>query len=408
MTHAARFDVAIAGGGPAAWMAAVACAEAGLAVALVSADAEPEWPNTYGVWADDLASCGLADFAARTFERVVVHGTAERQLNRAYAVVDNRALAMALGDRARRSGVVVVQGRVAGVAHGTVGSTVAVTAPWKTVEAFVAVDATGGGLTGQTATDGFWQVAYGRTIEASPNLPANTFIMMDGRLPAGAFSADRPPTFLYGFDRGDGTWFVEQTVLTARTPPDRRALHAGLAARLADIGVAAAPAGANDHVEHVRIPMAVAVPPAGRLIRIGASGGAIHPATGYSFITGIRQGPVLARALAGALQRRATPPSASAAVWNALWSPSQRRARALLTYTHNALARFDQRDFAEFLDVFFALPPEEWSRFLAGPHDGREQTVRAVASTMRHMFAAASPTLRRKLVGGSDRFTPSQ
>jgi lycopene cyclase-like protein len=162
-------------------------------------------------------------------------------------------------------------------------------------------------------------------------------------------------------------------------------------------------AGRSDHIEHVRIPMAVAVPPVGRLVRIGASGGAIHPATGYSFITGVRQGPALARSLAGALERRATPVSASAAVWNALWSPAQRRARALLAYSHNALARFDQRDFAEFLDAFFALPADEWSSFLAGPLDGREQTVASVSTTMRHLFTAVSPALRRKLLGGRER-----
>jgi lycopene beta-cyclase len=411
MTHPVargRFDVAIAGGGPAAWMAAVACSDLGLTVALVTAEVEPVWPNTYGVWADDLADCGFEDFAARTFERVVVHGTAERQLSRSYAVVDNAALAARLADRAQRNGVVVIEGRVAGVAHGTLGSTLAVTSPWTAVEAVVAVDATGGGLTGQTVTNGFWQVAYGRVIDASPHLPADTFVMMDGRVPTGTSSADRPPTFLYGFDRGDGTWFVEQTVLTTRNPPDPVSLATGLASRLSDLGITAAPADRNAYVEHVRIPMRVTVPSAGRLVRIGASGGAIHPATGYSFITGLRHGPALARSLSGALERRATPISASDAVWNALWSPAQRRVRSLLSYTHNALARFDQRDFAEFLDVFFALPPDEWSRFLAGPLDGREQSVTSVAATMRHMFAAASPTLRRRLIGGRDRVRPQQ
>jgi lycopene beta-cyclase len=387
-----RFDVAIAGGGPVGWATAVACAERGMTVVLVSPDGEPTWANTYGLWADDLAAAGLVDYAACSFSRVLVGGRVERIVDRGYALVDNDRLAASLVARAKAAGVKTVVGRVAGVAHNLGGCRMAVTAPWQTVEAVVAIDATGSGIGLDRVRTPSWQWAYGRRI-VTDVLPysRDTFVLMDGRGPAD----DRPATFLYAFDYGDGTWFVEQTVLaTTRDVPEAE-LAAGLDRRLRALGVT--PVYADDHIERVRIPMGRPVPAADLLVRVGAAGGAIHPGTGYSLGTGIRQANTVAVALAGAFDRRATPVSAAALAWAALWPPGRRRARALLRYGHGSLTRFDQAQFRDFLDGFFALERHDWAGYLAGPLDANALSTREVAAVMARLYRGATPALRKAL-----------
>jgi lycopene beta-cyclase len=392
MTAIRRFDVAIAGGGPVAWATAVACAERGLTVVVVSPEAEPVWKNTYGLWADDLEAVGLTAFALRSFNRVVVGGNIERRIDRGYALVDNDRLAASLLARAHAAGVATVVGRVAGVAHDLDGCRVAVTSPWCSVVAVVAIDATGSGLGLRRGRMQSCQLAYGRRI-VSDKMPyaRDTFVLMDARGPA----SNRPATFLYAFDCGDGTWFVEQTVLATTGEVAEADLANGLEQRLVAMGVT--PNYADDVIERVRIPMGRAVPKPSLLVRVGAAGGAIHPGTGYSLGTGLRQASIVASALTGAFDRGATPVSTAVLAWAAVWSPGRRRARALLRFGHGALTRFDQEQFREFLDAFFALDRHDWSGYLAGPLDAHALSPREVAAVMTRLYRTATPALRSAL-----------
>ena len=82
-------DVVVVGDGPAGLAAAAACADRGLRVAVVGTAAG--WPNTYGVWADELEPLALPpDVLAARWERVTVStgvGPPHR-LGRAYGLVD--------------------------------------------------------------------------------------------------------------------------------------------------------------------------------------------------------------------------------------------------------------------------------------------------------------------------------
>ena len=53
-------DVLVLGGGPAALCMAAALADQGLSVALLAAhDLRQPWPNTYGIWGEELDALGL-------------------------------------------------------------------------------------------------------------------------------------------------------------------------------------------------------------------------------------------------------------------------------------------------------------------------------------------------------------
>ena len=99
-------DVAVVGGGPAAWAVAAACGRAGLAVTLVTPSAAPAWPANYAAWADELDLDDLGPAVVRrgwSAVRVVAGPTGERTLRRPYVLLDNAALAAALTSRDRKS-----------------------------------------------------------------------------------------------------------------------------------------------------------------------------------------------------------------------------------------------------------------------------------------------------------------
>lgn len=394
-------DVIVAGGGPVGWAAAVALREAGLDVVLLTPDREPSWLNNYGVWGDDAAAVGIADVTRYRFDAVGVHGRRAHHVARSYAIVDNAALADRMVSRGSRSRLRVVEGLVAGAHHDHEGTTVTVTAPWIVLRARLLVDATGRGLSApaKPVARG-WQSAYGVVVpvdrwpgnwESGASTAMPSFVLMDGR----GSSDTEPPTFCYGYDRGDGSWFLEETVLTARTVVDSDVLKMRLRARLAAAHLDPTMLDKADQstVEVVRIPMGGSVPPAGPIVRVGAAGGAINPATGYSLTVGLGQVPVMVSSMVAAFDRKATNRSTALAVNDAIWPPERRRGRLLTQMGHAALLSFDQANLQEFLDAFFDLSDEDRNAYQSGTAGGRE-----VARVMTHLFRSASPSLRARLV----------
>jgi lycopene beta-cyclase len=153
----------------------------------------------------------------------------------------------------------------------------------------------------------------------------------------------------------------------------------------------------TDAEELVRIPMGRPLPDRGRVIGMGAAGGLVHPATGYSVAASLRAARRLGPALADAVLVRGTTPSALAELGHrAVWPAPAERARALYSFGLEAVLGFDQGECRAFFDAFFDLPEPRWRGYLAGT-DGPGE----VARTMRALFAAVPPPLRRKLARGN-------
>ena len=71
MTKNLPVDVLVVGSGPAGLAAAAHLGEAGLRVVGVSPDPDAPWPNTYGVWVDEVAPLGYAPFLAHVWNDTV-------------------------------------------------------------------------------------------------------------------------------------------------------------------------------------------------------------------------------------------------------------------------------------------------------------------------------------------------
>ena len=83
-------DVLVAGGGPAGWAVAAACARLGLVTELVDLAPDRPWRATYGSWRAELPSdIDPAVAAAGQGEAI---GTTTHQLGWEYVVLNNTAL----------------------------------------------------------------------------------------------------------------------------------------------------------------------------------------------------------------------------------------------------------------------------------------------------------------------------
>lgn len=414
MSAARRADVAVVGGGPAAWAAAAACAQAGRHVTLLAPDPEAAWSATYGVWLDELEGVELADprpadaaapnrsaggpsgsIVARRWDVAqVVTAGGTRHLARPYGVLDNAALADRLRGRAAAHGVTVVRGEAAGCAPGPGGATV-VTRTGVAIDATVVVDATGAPpALVRAPRPPAWQVAHGVVARGVTGVvePGSCLLMDWTPVPG---EPDPQPSFLYALDLGDGRTLLEETVLAAVRPLSSAVLARRLARRLSERGVTVVD---PERVETVRIPMGLVAPRPQGVVGFGAAGGLVHPATGYSVAASLRAAPRLAAALAGAGHRRAVPAAAVAAGWDAVWPADRRRARELENFGLRAVLRMDQATSGAFFAAFFALPAPLWSGYLSGTLPARE-----VAGLMARLFRAAPWSLRRRLAGGDPR-----
>ncbi len=70
------YDAAVIGAGPAGLAAAAALSQSGLRVLGLAPGQQMDgtpwtapWPNTYGIWADDLERLGLGHFLAQALDR---------------------------------------------------------------------------------------------------------------------------------------------------------------------------------------------------------------------------------------------------------------------------------------------------------------------------------------------------
>ena len=338
-------DVLVAGGGPAGWALASACARSGLRVTLVAATSS--WPATYGMWLDETSVLP----AGSRWVSAPVRGLARR-----YAVLDNDSVLAACA----HPGIEVVKARVAAMT-----ATEATLTDGAVLKAGMVFDATGVlGARGRVE-----QTAYGVIVRAS----LAEAVFMDWRQPPGF---GEPATFLYAVPVPGGRVLFEETCLARRPGLEFAELRERLHARLGPL---------DGPVERVRFP--VDVPPPSRsargAIRFGAAGGLVHPATGFSLADTFRLAPAVASAVRGGPR----------AVRRALWPARARLVYRLRRRGLATLLSLTAAEHEEFFDLFFALPDRLRRAYLAGRAD-----LAGTAAAMAVMFAHAPAHLRRKMV----------
>ncbi|MFB6351005.1 MAG: lycopene cyclase family protein [Bradymonadaceae bacterium] len=398
-TETPTYDVLVVGAGPAGLAATAALAERGLRVGSLSPSHPPDWPNTYGIWRDELERAGLTRAAARTWSRATVALPADRirQLDRTYALIDNRRLRETFRDRAARHGVDWRKGIVDEITRECNDGPVHLhTRSGETLSGRLAVDATG--HRSPSGTDAGYQVAVGVVIPTDETDEADeTMTLMDFRRPDGTPEVDPsdPPTFLYTMELGEGRRLYEETVLVSRPNLSFQPLEARLRRRLRARGVA-------DReildLEHVVIPMGRPLPdlePNRGLLPFGAAAEMVHPATGYMVGRTLLAAEPMADAVADTLRRRSESGACPAAVragWQAIWPRDLVRTRHLLTFGMEALLAMDARQTHAFFDTFFSLPRADWCHYLSG-RAGPARTARI----MTRVFSRASLSMKAHL-----------
>ena len=403
-------QVVVIGCGPGGMLAAAACADAGLPVLVVAPDLDVVWPNRYGVFCDELESVGLGHVLAERWPDVAIEldldasGAPLRTLQRPYARVDGDKLRE---DCWRRVHLAGGQGR-----RGQVASIETLSASTDTGEpalrchlqdgtalaAWVVIDARGAAGANAEAEPSVeaWQAAWGELATAegpgAAALAEGPMVLMGWSPPDAASRADwlAQPSFLYAQPLGDGRVFVEETVLSARTPLSFDQLRDRLARRMARMGVQLRQV---EHVERCLLPMLMQPAPASAgVLPWGARAGAIHPATGYLVGYLAQQAPRLAASLVASARAGSSGVQAAIAAQSSLCPPEMLHRDTLLRFGGELLVDMDGPAIVRFFAAFFALTPTQGAVLLS-----RRGGVRALAMTMLRVFWAAPASIQQRL-----------
>ena len=403
-------DVLVVGAGPAALAIAAELAEQGLAVAVLAAsDCRDPWPNTYGIWGDEVDGLGLSHLLEYRWSYTCSYfgsgssdpadpANSPTRHGRDYGLFDKNRLQQFWLERCEAAGVQWLRGHAQELSYGSGRSQVS-TASGEVLEARLVLDASGhkavfvhrperGPVAGQAAYG-----VVGRFT--APPVQPGQFVLMDYRADhLSEAERQEPPTFLYAMDLGQGRFFVEETSLALAPPVPYATLKRRLERRLAHRGVAIEQV---EHEEFCLFPMNLPLPDLDQpVLAFGGAAAMVHPASGYLVGALLRRAPVLAAAVAARLRAEpaATSAELAAAGWQALWPPELRRKHALYQFGLEKLMRFSEPQLRSHFTSFFSLPSAQWYGFLTNTLSLGELLAAMVA-----LFATAPWRVRWGLMG---------
>ncbi len=364
------------GAGPAALCIVAELVERGIAVtALASHTPDQPWPNTYGIWAEELESLGMASLLAHRWTNTVsyfgdgLNNEGQRAIkhNFDYGLFDQDALQKSLLSRCKELSWNVETAQKIEV-HGA--ETEVICCSGNSYLARVVIDASGHRSRfikrpnhGPVAE----QAAYGVVGRfTSPPVEDGQFVLMDFRPDhLSDHEKKQPPSFLYAMDFGEGVFFVEETSLACYPPYSSEKLKERLISRLSHRGVAIKEVL---HEEHCLFPMNLPLPDRDQsILAFGGAASMVHPASGYMVGALLRRAPALANQLALALAAEPSLDSKEIAQagWKVLWSSELVQRHRLYQFGLKRLMSFDESLLRSFFATFFRLPKKEWSGFLA-------------------------------------------
>ena len=403
-------DVLVVGAGPAALAIAAELAERQLAVAVLAAtDPRDPWPNTYGIWGDEVDALGLGHLLEHRWSHTCSYfgpgssdpadpANSPTRHGRDYGLFDKTRLQQFWLERCEAAGVQWLRGLAQELS--LVGGRSRLTClDGAVIEARLVVDATGHKAVFVQRPDRgpvAGQAAYGVVGRFSaPPVEPGQFVLMDYRADH-LTEAERqePPTFLYAMDLGGGRFFVEETSLALAPPVPYAVLQQRLERRLAHRGVAIKQV---EHEEFCLFPMNLPLPDLEQpVLGFGGAAAMVHPASGYMVGALLRRAPVVASAVEAALAADLEAPSAALARagWQALWPLELRRKHALYQFGLEKLMRFSEPQLRAHFATFFSLPEAQWYGFLANT-----ATLPELLVAMVQLFATAPWSVKAGLMG---------
>ncbi len=397
------------GAGPAALCIVAELVEQGLTVKALAAHAPNQpWPNTYGIWAEEVESLGMASLLGHRWSNTVsyfgngvdIEGLAPVQHQFDYGLFDQEALQGAL---LLRCGDVSWLIETAKKIRFLGSKTEVVCTSGNVYRARVVIDAIGHKSTfirrpnhGPVAQ----QAAYGVVGRfTSPPVENGQFVLMDFRPDHLSDSElEEPPSFLYAMDFGKGVFFVEETSLACAPPLSWNNLRRRLYARLSNRGIQVKEVL---HEEHCLFPMNLPLPDRNQsLLAFGGSASMVHPASGYMVGALLRRAPTLAKQLAKAIAIEPALDSEALAKkgWQVLWTPELVQRHRLYQFGLERLMSFDESRLRNFFATFFRLPREDWSGFLANT-----LPLSRLVLVMLRLFAMSNWKVRIGMVLGASK-----
>ncbi|MBW4484658.1 MAG: lycopene cyclase family protein [Tildeniella torsiva UHER 1998/13D] len=387
-------DVLVIGSGPAGLSLVAALAEVGLAVqGLALDDPTHPWPNTYGIWVDELEDVGLVQFLDHRWKDCLVQvNSGPVPLHREYGLLSKDRLQAHWLTQAEQHRVTWHRGKVVRLEHGPTHTQVT-TASGEMLAARLVVDATGHQaalVRRPEAPELSFQSAYGIVGRFSqPPIAPQQMVLMDFRNDyLSPEQRQEPPTFLYAMDLGDGVHFVEETSLAHHPAISMEVLAQRLHQRLRHRGIEVEDI---HHVERCLFPMNQPLPDfTQRVVGFGGAASMVHPASGYMVGALLRRGPGLAEAIAAALSSsQTTPAEVASQAWRALWPADRVRKHYLYLFGLENLMAFDAPQLHQFFDTFFNLPTDDWAGFLAD-----NLSLPEVVQAMLGLFGRAPNSVR--------------
>ena len=399
-------DVLVLGGGPAALCIASELNQRGVAVAGIAPDpVDDPWPNTYGIWADELKMVGLEHLLEHRWSDTVSYfgdggSTAQDQSHTHgidYGLFDRAALQRYWLERA--DGVVWHQDTAERVElNGAITSVSC--GSGTTLQARLVIDASGSRTPHIRRPDQgpvAGQAAYGVVGRFSkPPIEPGRFVLMDYRCDhLSAEQRSEPPTFLYAMDLGDGVFFVEETSLALAPGVPYDVLKQRLQQRLDLRGVEITEV---IHEEFCLFPMNLPLPDRSQpVLAFGGAASMVHPASGYMVGSLLRRGPDLAQAISVALANQNLGSAALAQRgWQALWPIELVLRHQLYQFGLGRLMGFNEALLRTHFATFFSLPREEWFGFLTNT-----LPLPRLMAVMLRLFALSPWQLRHGLVLGA-------
>ncbi len=113
-------DVLVIGSGPAGLSLATALEQRGLKVeGLSPIEPATPWPNTYGIWVDEIEALGMSKYLWQRWKNTVAYmGSGAIPLNREYGLIDRETLQGDWLSQSQHHGIKWHQGKAANVSHG--------------------------------------------------------------------------------------------------------------------------------------------------------------------------------------------------------------------------------------------------------------------------------------------------
>ncbi|MBM9468892.1 lycopene cyclase family protein [Nakamurella leprariae] len=362
--------VAVLGLGPAGRAALHRLTARGVDAIGIDQDPTRPWRPTYAAWADEIPGW-VPPAAISTTSPASAWALSEHRAARDYSVFDTRGLQRALScpdDRVLTGRVVGADGHDVSLADG------------RTVRAGIVLDARGNRPDVHRAQ----QTAVGVVLRRTDVPVLDRTWFMDWRRDNGTGPGD-PPSFLYVVPLDDERLLAEETCLVGRPALSERELRHRLHVRLAARGVRLT---GDETTETVRFSVEPepADPAGSGPLRIGARGGLMHPATGYSVAVSLDIAERLSVAVAdGAADLDAV-----------IWTPAERRVHRLRTTGLTTLLRLRSDQVPAFFEAFFRLP-----RGLQRAYLSRRDRPTATMAAMMTMAATMRPSLTRIAVSSA-------